>query len=305
MYQKGMIMYICAETPIHAGSGTEIGSSIDLPIQRERHTEFPMIQGSTIKGVLRANACNVGIKDGCKQENAGTCETCNEIFGQGNMVGGISITDARIIAYPVRSLDRVFVWVTCPLILSRYKRDLELVGKQVSWKVPSIEDDKIVLTSRKNNAASIIVEDLELKPKTSEPIASIVDDILTAIPENNVYEEIKHKLKRDLLIVSDKLFRDLTVLTTEIIPRIKIGSDGVVKSGGLWYEEYLPSDTILYSLILIPPIRKKFATTIVNYMSKYDNKIIHIGGNETTGKGFVRLKMPSPPDGKGLQKKEE
>src|SRR5207237_4486443 len=49
------MLYLYAETPLHAGVGSGL-SSIDLPIQRERSTQYPMVQGSGIKGKLRATA---------------------------------------------------------------------------------------------------------------------------------------------------------------------------------------------------------------------------------------------------------
>src|SRR6266581_2152289 len=48
-------LYLYVETPLHAGVGSGL-SSIDLPIQRERTTQYPMIQGSGIKGKLRSVA---------------------------------------------------------------------------------------------------------------------------------------------------------------------------------------------------------------------------------------------------------
>ncbi len=41
-----------AVTSVHAGSGSEIGL-VDLPIQREKHTGFPKIESSSLKGALR------------------------------------------------------------------------------------------------------------------------------------------------------------------------------------------------------------------------------------------------------------
>src|SRR5207237_713332 len=40
----------------------------------------------------------------------------------------LSVTDARILAFPVRSLRGVFAWVTCPAVLLRLTRDLGLAG---------------------------------------------------------------------------------------------------------------------------------------------------------------------------------
>ena len=54
MYKAFQPFFLIAEAPIHAGSGSEVGI-VDLPIQRERHTSFPKIEGSGIKGCFRSS----------------------------------------------------------------------------------------------------------------------------------------------------------------------------------------------------------------------------------------------------------
>jgi CRISPR-associated protein Cmr4 len=49
---KQNLLYLFTRTPLHVGAGSAVGA-IDQPIQRERHTGFPLIPGSSIKGVLR------------------------------------------------------------------------------------------------------------------------------------------------------------------------------------------------------------------------------------------------------------
>jgi len=56
------ILYLFTRTPLHVGAGSSVGA-IDQPIVRERHTGFPIIPGSAIKGVL-ADAWNDGLEDG-------------------------------------------------------------------------------------------------------------------------------------------------------------------------------------------------------------------------------------------------
>src|SRR5438309_535349 len=53
--QQGGLLFLHAQTGLHPGSGTALGT-VDLPIQRERHTQWPVIPGSTLKGILR-DAC--------------------------------------------------------------------------------------------------------------------------------------------------------------------------------------------------------------------------------------------------------
>lgn len=49
------LLGLLAETSIHAGAG-QSGGVIDLPIQREAHTGWPVVYGSAVKGALRALA---------------------------------------------------------------------------------------------------------------------------------------------------------------------------------------------------------------------------------------------------------
>jgi CRISPR-associated protein Cmr4 len=54
MSEKALLM-IHALTGLHPGSGTALGV-VDLPVQRERHTAWPLIPGSSLKGVKRVKS---------------------------------------------------------------------------------------------------------------------------------------------------------------------------------------------------------------------------------------------------------
>lgn len=287
MFEKALVMYIYAETPLHPGSGTTISGTVDLPIQRERHTEFPIIQGSSLKGTLRSHAQFVNINGTIK----------NLLFGEPDRVGGVSITDARVLAFPVRSLKGLFAWTTCPFVLNRFKRDLTMAGKPITWKyapVPSTEE-KVIARSGSNLLVnnSIYLEDLKLNVETSQNFDDIANVIAECLPNGNEYDQFREKIKKDLIIVTDDLFRNFVTMTTDITTRIKIEEEkGTVKEGGLWSEEYIPTDTILYNLILIPARLKNLTSKeALEKLQQYNNRVLHIGGDETIGKGFVRIKM--------------
>src|SRR5437660_12574596 len=50
--QVARLLFLHAQTGLHPGSGTALGT-VDLPVQRERHTRWPLIPGSALKGILR------------------------------------------------------------------------------------------------------------------------------------------------------------------------------------------------------------------------------------------------------------
>ena len=55
MTTSNALFTLVAETSIHAGASESEGA-VDLPIQREKHTGWPCIYGSGMKGALRALA---------------------------------------------------------------------------------------------------------------------------------------------------------------------------------------------------------------------------------------------------------
>src|SRR6266478_2267704 len=126
MITETKTLYLYVETPLHAGVGSGL-SSIDLPIQRERATQYPMIQGSGIKGKLRASL--EGNRDDLTSEAR---EMVDIVFGPpstsgtgSDHAGAIVAGDARILLFPVRSLNGVFAYTTSYDVLNRFKRDVE------------------------------------------------------------------------------------------------------------------------------------------------------------------------------------
>jgi CRISPR-associated protein Cmr4 len=116
------ILLISALTGMHNGAGEGLGV-IDRPIIRERITEHPIIQSSSLKGVLR---------DTFEAREIVKKEKIKWFFGpldKGSDFGGcISFTDATILAFPVRSLRGCFVWATSPLTLYRFQRITRIAG---------------------------------------------------------------------------------------------------------------------------------------------------------------------------------
>ncbi|MEM2175638.1 MAG: RAMP superfamily CRISPR-associated protein, partial [Candidatus Micrarchaeia archaeon] len=166
---------------------------------------------------------------GDSKRDVENCEVIKELFGNPEGIGGISITDAKILAFPVRTLRGVFGWIMSPLILERYKRDLFLLGRSIDWSIPKLASNEEARVGKGSNLIveedgekCIYIEDLQLKCIEDEYVEKIARDVAGALPKNDVYKELKERFEKDLIIVSDDVFKDLVYLTTEIVTRIKI-----------------------------------------------------------------------------------
>jgi CRISPR-associated protein Cmr4 len=283
MFEKAVILGLYSITPVHAGSGAEL-SVIDLPIQRERHTGFPVIWGQSLKGVLRRAYEKLS-------KNKGNTEI---IFGPPTdraheHAGAISVGDAKVLLFPVRSLKGVFAYVTCPMVLERLERDLELAGRIEKFDGVNVSENEALVTE--NSLVTIndkvVIEDIVLKSKNDEVVQKFVRVISGISPV-----EIDDKR---VVVVHNDVFRNLVEMATEIVARVRISAEtGTVESGALWYEEHLPSDALMYSVIAVGKLRKNAKLSvdnIVNEVVNFDGKFLQIGGNETVGKGFVKLKV--------------
>jgi len=82
MFKKALPFFIHVITPLHAGTGQELGI-VDLPIQRERHTGFPKIEASGLKGSIREvfEENNKKVKVGNKEVSINDKITIDLIFG--------------------------------------------------------------------------------------------------------------------------------------------------------------------------------------------------------------------------------
>ena len=125
MTTKQLIIF--TRTPLHVGSGGGLGP-IDLPVQRERHTRHPIIPGSSIKGVFRYTATSLDSELGSETLKI------DDLFGPEDPESGkarsgdLTFTEARPLAFPVRSAKGAFAYITCPMALQRFARDSGLTG---------------------------------------------------------------------------------------------------------------------------------------------------------------------------------
>ena len=330
MIKKSKLFFIIAETPLHPGSGGEITGLVDLPIQRERHTNFPKIEASGLKGCIREafsdlnpqitiDGHKIRPKDKIKyKKNNAEKETdyLSLVFGPEDTpeahAGALSFTDARILLFPVKSLKGVFSWISCPMVFERFKEDLKLINQTI--EDPFNIDFSILVNTLPQQTnicieSKVVLEEYTFEVREHELTSKIAKYFAQKIfpqQQNDIYKFWREKLEKDLVILSDNDFEQFVTSSTEVITRTKINDKtGTVESGALWTEEYLPQDTILYSIAMASPVRveeddekgifrdtpDKEAEKVIKFFESGIPEIIQIGGNQTIGKGIVRIQI--------------
>jgi CRISPR-associated protein Cmr4 len=313
MYKIAKPLFLIAETPVHAGSGSDLGY-IDNPIQREKHTGYPKIEASSLKGALRqafeANkeADFITIHrvfgydgDGLTKDQEKLLE--NAFGDQKDFAGAIGFTDARILLFPVKSLKGTFAYVTCPRVLVKFKNELtEICKVQVDFEVPTITDAQVTKDCNlktSNNPDKIQLDEysyhVDQKSNDKEDINKLAKFITYNVFTNSVTIA---DITKNLVIVPDDDFADFVKFGTEVSTHIKIDNEtGTVKDGALFTVEYLPTETVMYSLAMFSPEFRAGSKFDEKEVERFFNgkkpDYFQLGGDATTGKGIMKLQVPT------------
>ena len=281
-------MSLYAVSPVHAGSGTSMGV-VDLPIQRERHTNWPHIQASGVKGAMRHHfekfKNNITGRDGQAQLD----QITEKIFGtdsygdSGTLPGAIAVSDAKLIAFPIRSSRSPFVWITCPAVLQRLEKDFALTGKTGGLDIPELDSDEaVVINGTIPPEEKILLEDYEV----------VIKQKACTLSETAKRLYLK---AGTLLLVSNEIYHYGVSSCTEIRTQIKIDDrTGTTVDGSLRYGEVLPADSIMYVVLFYGSTRDADSTipadTLIAYMKQDVIKNhIQMGGDETLGCGLFQI----------------
>jgi len=281
---KKLILYIYAETPLHVGTGVGLGA-VDLPIQREKHTGYPLIQASGVKGALRAavephlEANDVLLVFG------GATGSTDEDFA-----GAISPSDARILLFPVRALTGIYLWITCPMVLERFRQE---TGVRDAPPTPNstvqVSNNQLLLNDH------IMLEEYVYPAAVTTEAANWATYISESGLVGSASDYWKQRLSTHFVILPDDEFRDFVRYSTDIVTRIHVDDvTKTVKDGQLFSQELLPADTLLYSFVHVTDSRgnskaRYTAEDISSFLQNSVGERLQIGADETVGRGRVRL----------------
>lgn len=298
MFEKQAAAFLYCVSPVHMGAGTATGL-VDNPIQRETHTGHPSFAGSGIKGATRHAFTNLVPDAADKRER---------LFGPESRAdnlhsGAISFGDAQLVAFPVRSLREGFVYATCPQALARAARLLAMSGRAVDWPSISVENNHCCINPEATGALTteghLDLEVFQYQVDESAELAAIGDWLANnALSDQHAPEYFRDKLRNHLVVLSDTDFGYFVANATLVEPHVRIDeTTGAASDGGLFYTENLPPESLLIAPVMASRERSGHAEAmdagqVMGQISTaLNDNVIQIGGDATTGRGMVSIKL--------------
>jgi CRISPR-associated protein Cmr4 len=264
---KQKILSIFTRTPLHVGAGSSVGA-VDQPVIRERHTRFPVIPGSSIKGVLR--------------DDFGNDEAIRDIFGEQDFAGSISFGEAHLVAFPLRSAKAAFAFAVSPLTLQRFARDacFNLEVPENIENMTCLASDGVVIDD-----TSVVLEEYcfkkagEFPKEWAEKLTGLLDDAVLSGSGNR------------FILISDSDLSHFAQHACQISQHVRIDDEtGTAEGGGLFNEETVPSETLFYASLGILRETPSVEGFIEHLTSE---SLIQFGGKGTTGLGYCTTKIIS------------
>jgi CRISPR-associated protein Cmr4 len=304
--------FLLAESDLHPGTGKVEGKAIDNPIQRETTSRFPKIEGSGLRGALKANLRS-------KNKDAGSIEA---MFGkdpdtdQDQTKGLLKLQKSKIMLMPVYSPNQaITLYLTCPFVLTGFARDMANMGHKATFEnVPlAIIDeecyaDTAVLSNNYAYAAQYALGNIENaeKPITINGVLfrkALSESLYPVSVENDTFKDLRTFTEQRIVLVSDLFFSHCVQYKTTV----HIGNHidpktGVVKQGALYSVEYLPQGSVLYTFATADiPLRDQeikmfkdsgILETLTTYLDS-TNHLFSLGGKSSVGKGLVKMEKVS------------
>ncbi|MCK6546821.1 type III-B CRISPR module RAMP protein Cmr4 [Myxococcota bacterium] len=304
---KSRAYFLHALSPLHAGTGQSV-DVIDLPIARMRATGIPIVPGSSVRGVLRDHrrppAAAPDVERGRFLAVFGPEPQKSDEEGH---AGALIVSDARLLALPVRSFRGTFAWVTSPWLLELARRDLagdlpkvpEISGRAAVVIEPDGEVREAVnVHSLGKERLVVYLEDLDLPAAPSPLVNAWGKALATAL----ALTESLH-FRRRLVVVDDETMTFLFETATQVDTRVRIDSARrTVAEGALWVEESLPPDTLLIGLLEADRSRRPgidLSPTDVLDAALGRPAYLQFGGKATVGRGRCRIVPVESPAREG------
>jgi CRISPR-associated protein Cmr4 len=306
-------LLILTRTPLHVGAGASVGA-IDQPIQRERHTGFPIIPASSLKGSF-ADAWNDSLPEGSepskRRSRIGKDDKYSDaawLFGsdvaEKAACGALLFGEARILAFPIRSAKGSFAWITCPLALQRAARDGVLPAEALNG-LAEPGDESAVFDSGNGSVLaisdSIALEDYKFSAAAWLGIDKLGKQLAALLPQEPIWQEVSKRI----VVVSNGMMSFFARSACEVAQHVRISDEtGTAERGGLFNQENVPADALFYSTLRATQARVPSAEhngkTPDKAIAAFDAKlkeahgIFQFGGDASTGLGYCSVTIQQP-----------
>ncbi len=299
---KSTLLLYRTLTPLHIGVGQAAGV-VDLPIMREKATNWPIIPGSSLKGVLRDKARARAAEKitegdwGQKLVQADSGEELKKVYGTINQQGGgfagsLSVTDLRCLFFPVRSFAGTFAYVCSPLSIQRLMELYKLAtGTDLvpGWADQGLGVNECRLTkdSKLESNGSLILEDIDLKIEGGSR-ASL--DVIAHKVAPLISPDHSHRVAERIVQVPDTIFTFLTESATEIVTHVSLEMESkTAKEGFLRQDESVPAEAVFAGLA----VNLTGSADVAKEIADLDNALLQLGGKASTGLGLGLLRTVS------------
>lgn len=329
LWQDCALTGIYTLSPTHCGTGQTTGA-VDLPVARDATTGFPILPATGLKGVAR---------DYCEGKDGLDREAREWLFGNALedvqqsvlteaqpgkapqlKAGALVFTEGRLLAFPIRSLNYPFLYVTCPLILERLARDLRALDVddqfqnfiRDEWFKTDLGPQQAKVADSRLANQPLVLEDLIYEAQEVAELSGLrllgerLGELLPAAEADT-----RKRLADHLVLIPDEDFKDLIQRAIPVQARIKLTSLKTTgeyedERGNLWYEEYLPSDCLF--LAFIGERRQRTSASEFPQESQSQGALaklrevqnllarVQLGGNETVGHGLCLWTFWTPTE---------
>jgi CRISPR-associated protein Cmr4 len=273
-------------TPLHTGASSQAGNL--MGIARETQTGLPYIPSSSLRGKIRSVLESMPLA----QDEAGAFFGERIKDGQQPTEGEVWFVDATLLLFPIASYSHQFVWITCPLWLSRWNRWLgsqelqKLIGEYRSvLNKKETEGGKTAITSVAGE--QIYLQGALLNKENIQKIESnaALWDLFQKLPDGNGILDLKNKL----VILSDDDCAGLVETGLQREVRVALNEkEKTVAGGSFRSEEAIPSETVLFFPWGLKLSKSKQSTDKVrNALVEILNDRLQFGGLEGLGRGWA------------------
>lgn len=316
------VLYLFTRTPLHVGAGSSVGA-IDQPIQRERHTGFPLIPASSLKGsfadqwpapFLDARNQRSRVRTQQNDGNTSLAEASEAAWLFGSDVaaaasaGALQFGEARLLAFPIRSARGSFAWISSPLILRRAARD-GIIASALLDRLEELPDAEAICEDGKDAKLTIdhrlVLEEYTFAAKGWPGLTPLGDRFAGLLhPPGEEADPVWSEVASRLVILSDGMMSFFAKNACEVAQHVRINDEtGTADPGGLFNQENVPSETLFYAVIHATGSRLKcepYTTkTAMDALDAFAAKVgsqtaFQFGGDASTGLGYCTARMDVP-----------